>query len=260
MTTNYFKSFKVVTLQFYSSTKIIRSILQKFYIQVFGVPALGKTLRYGLFLKWLFQQKPEIDSLIDFGCGYGELSVFMAVHGSAVKAIDLNVENLDRIKTFAENHKLNIQVFQKIEPPIQPAKVFLALSVLDYLENPRESITQWGRQIQNKGYLILSFPNQKRKLPSFFENHINKNYVKSGFDQLELQKFIVNCGFSLEHEKKYLPINLFSIQERIAVIFPKPDLFRIIVYPLFLFLSILIIHVFPNSGTETFQVYKKNDT
>lgn len=101
--------------------------------------------------------------VFDFGCGTGELDVFMAKNNAAVSGADFNPDSIKRArqlkKHFGLSSKLDFKVAD-IHGRIFPDKggdFVISLGVLPHVENPRKVFENMVRVSKLGGFVVVGF-------------------------------------------------------------------------------------------------------
>ena len=154
-----------------SNKKILRQGLKFFlYLNNFSYRQAGiwAMKYYGIHPKHLFNTyhsffldniNPD-DSVLDFGCGKGELTLDIAKKAKRVAAYDMNEETIEYAKRF--NSQDNIHYFlgdATKDMPDEKFDVIVSSNVLEHLKDPVEHLKKL-KIIANK--LLLRIPNIDR--------------------------------------------------------------------------------------------------
>jgi SAM-dependent methyltransferase len=249
--------YKKLVKDYYSYSGITTNSLQDFFILIFNHPILGKSSRVKLFLNSFFELNPKIINFLDFGTGNGEMPIFLSKLGFKGFFEEIDTVKVERILNYTQYLGLNLKPIQS-KVSAQKFDLILLLSVIDYLKDPFETLDFLCSKARKKGFFVISYPNKKRCLTDDWHKKINQLYVKSGFNEEDINSYFLNRGFERVAFKTYLPLNLYSKYYCLTENY-KSNLSLGFLYVIFHFLSGLLSLILPKgSGTETFAIYRKH--
>ena len=142
------------------------------------------------------------ERVLDYGCGIGDVAIYLAEKGCDVTAIEL-----DESKTidFAMWRVYQRKLGDKIDFTIDYAKdkfdAVLAIDVLEHIYFPLRFVTQFGNLLKNKDSFFFT-------TPSFGDNTEDKNYPMHIKDNDWLIENFGNAMISLAFSPEY-PIEEF---------------------------------------------------
>lgn len=100
----------------------------------------------------------------DAGCGFGQISLWLAQHGHSVTLCDVSEKMLNRAKQAFADAQIDAifyhEAAQILAPQLPEFDVVLFHAVLEWLVQPLETLTQVAQQVKPGGYLSLLFYNR----------------------------------------------------------------------------------------------------
>lgn len=101
-------------------------------------------------------------SLLDVGCGCGDIALELAHHGYKVVGIDLEPVRIQKANALAEKYGKSQLFSRKRFQDFQFSKQFDAIllgEVLEHFENPADVLDRVGRLLAPGGLVIITTPN-----------------------------------------------------------------------------------------------------
>lgn len=101
--------------------------------------------------------------VLDFGCGTGEVDIFLALHGATVKGVDFNSISIDRAKKLSNQFQINDKVSFSVgdihKQPFQPnsADFGISLGVLPHLKDAKRVFDNIIVSCKDGAFVILGF-------------------------------------------------------------------------------------------------------
>lgn len=148
-------------------------------------------------------------SILDIGCGTGELSIILADLGHRVTGLDLSPGMLQAAEKKAREKGLTIDFHQgdAENPPFQPETFDLVLQrhVVWTLPHPEHAISQWFELLRNGGRICFIDGLLERGEIVDTTRHIHPNYDAETEDALpcakglsidQAEEMLTNAGFS----------------------------------------------------------------
>jgi SAM-dependent methyltransferase len=125
---------------------------------------LVEKARRGIFAKMLDDQIPPQASVLEVGCGTGQLSNFLAVSGRVVYGADLCLNSLKLGRQFSVNNALDSVHFVQMNlyKPIFPAESFdyvLCNGALPAVHDPFGGFRSIARLVRPGGYIVVGLYN-----------------------------------------------------------------------------------------------------
>jgi len=127
---------------------------------------------------------PATGKWLDAGCGTGILSRRLAERGCDVIGVDASPKMIEVAKRLARSgpvvDKLGFHVIETIEKLDLPDSAFdgiVCSSVVEYLDNPAEAISEFARLLKPGGLLLVSVPNRMSFL-RLVESALNRGITK----------------------------------------------------------------------------------
>jgi SAM-dependent methyltransferase len=135
-------------------------------------------------VKGIFRTLPDVTTVIDVGCGGGQLAVAIAEMGRTVHGIDQSDEMLakarelissqpDEIKTRVTLENMSIDGISESE-----YDAFTAMGVIGYLPSDEELFNVAYNTLRSNGYFVVSFRNRLFNL--FSLSHRTVNEIENG--------------------------------------------------------------------------------
>ncbi len=151
-----------------ASNKDVTSTVREFYEktpfpnydETDNVPALIEKARGGRFARLLDEEIPFGASVVEVGCGTGQLSNFLGVANRHVYGTDISLNSLGLAQEFKENHHLRRVHFLQMnlfKPALKPGQfdVVICNGVLHHTSNPYLGFQTIIRLLKPGGYLII---------------------------------------------------------------------------------------------------------
>ncbi len=122
--------------------------------------------RIALFADALASRIPPGGSILDFGCGSGEIARALAGQGWRVTGCDITPEMIDAARAHDKTRSVHWQLIEHGAPPFSNSQFdgIIASSVLEYAEDPGAIIVALARALNPGGVLILSVPDPRHPL------------------------------------------------------------------------------------------------
>jgi SAM-dependent methyltransferase len=166
------------------------------YVSIFGVPEVGVQVRIFHALR---QLPPDVESLVDLGCGSGML--LGAIHRrqptSALTGIEIDEESASLATTIHPYAK--IVTTDIVHGEVQAT--FSCCVCIDVLEHISDTelpifVASLSRLIDSGGKLVLHVPaSRQRRFFKRFSSWEHHDHEREGFAPDELRKLFVNAGF-----------------------------------------------------------------
>ena len=170
--------------------------------------------------KRFFSKKPCVNNkvILDIGCGSGEISKNLALHGAVVHAFDFSPKMIDLAKTrYAGNDKdVNFYVADATNLKSFPNEfcdiaicVFSMLSIRDY----RAALMEAHRVCSNKGcfYISLYYPGLFKKgyIPAYSKNTIRSFTLDDSEQEVILQWNLKGMPKQIRTMTYFRPLSLY---------------------------------------------------
>lgn len=122
-----------------------------------------------IFAKLLDDQIPQDASVLEVGCGTGQMSNFLAWQGRTVFGVDLCLNSLKLGQRFSLTNMLDTVHFAQMNlfKPIFPEQSFdfvLSNGVLHHTHNPKAAFQSIARLVKPGGYLIVGLYNKYSRI------------------------------------------------------------------------------------------------
>lgn len=184
------------------------NFLERWYIHLFGYPALGLHIRAKAILPLLKSANNPL-CILDAGCGNGALTFAMARYfrNACVTGIDTENSLIENNNCIAENLELNNCIFKcmNVFDISHESNYDLILSTdnLEHVENDRELLILFNKALKPGGNLILHTPHITRyvfgwKRQNFMEieGHVRPGYLKE-----KIEEMLHETGFDINVSK-----------------------------------------------------------
>jgi SAM-dependent methyltransferase len=138
-----------------------------------------------------FQNKKEI-SILDIGCGRGNISLPFASLSYRVTGIDLNADSIDEIKKKNNFNNAEFRVQDATALDINKKYDFIIASeVIEHMEKPEFFLKFLKNVLKEKGFLIITIPNGKsweERIRKFTTHNERGQKIKKAIKQ-KIKKF-----------------------------------------------------------------------
>jgi len=139
--------------------------------------------------------------ILDYGCGVGTISLYLASHGHDVIGIDVSKNAIKIAKSNAKSLKLkNIKFFLLDKTNRNKMKkifdLVLMIEVIEHVPNDKKVIKEISGYLKKDGYLILTTPSVEAPLYKLglLKSFDNKVGHLRRYNQLNLTQLIENAG------------------------------------------------------------------
>jgi 1-acyl-sn-glycerol-3-phosphate acyltransferase len=175
---------------------------------------------------------PPTASVLDIGCGYGQMSYILHFTGKdrTITGIDHDEEKIDIANNcFSKSDNINFVCASVLEYPITPHDVFIINDVLHYLKLGEQEtlITKCINSLNTNGVLLIKDADKKDEkgqkltwLTEFFSTNFGFNimphdqlYFTSG-DAIKLIAEKNNMRFNVFQDAQYSSNTIFAIKHR----------------------------------------------
>jgi ubiquinone/menaquinone biosynthesis C-methylase UbiE len=163
------------------------------------------------------------DWWLDAGCGSGILARELSLLGARVIAVDgspkmiecAHRETGERSGSITYKHAWTIET---LEDPAGRYNGVLCSSVVEYLENPEKTLSEFFRVLQPGGYLVISVPNRWslvrliQKILRLIANCFQKDYFpylkvsRNEFSSLKIAANLSKFGFFVDRIDNFEPV------------------------------------------------------
>lgn len=147
---------------------------------------LGKAAR-SVYAALLDQQIPVGASILEAGCGTGQLGIFLSIGGRTVVGVDLSSASLALATEFKRRHRLqncNFLQADLFDLPLKSASFDLVISkgVLHHTADARAAFKSICRMARPGGYVILGLYNQIGRIPTSIRAWSYRAFRSNGSD------------------------------------------------------------------------------
>ena len=201
--------------------------LLRIYLELFGVPLLGKRTRQEYARQMTFSQINE-KSILDAGCTIGDFSILMAANGGHVLGVDM-ADRMQAASNLAENHGLSacfsVQDILAMEFNDHFDGIF-ALDIFEHIEDDIALALKFCEMLKPGGFLVISVPSPFRKTNDAFEKSIG--HVRKGYSMSTLGNLLAGVSFQIEDAFYVDPFDLMSTFYSV-----KNDFIKSVIFPFF---------------------------
>ena len=180
------------------------SLLERFYIKLFGAPILGLRVRARSILPFL-DQIPAPQRVADVGCGRGMITLACARHfpGAEVLGVDLD-ERQNRINSEIAQ-KLGFERLRFVTadamrlPELGRFDLIISTDMLEHLQNDFDAVRLFSEALETNGYLLIHVPHLTRSIFGWQrENWMDiDGHVRPGYTKDELMRLLTAGGFNV---------------------------------------------------------------
>jgi carbamoyltransferase len=126
---------------------------------------LTEKARRGIFAKLLDDQIPEDASVLEVGCGTGQLSNFLSIRGRHVFGADLCLNSLKLARKFRDDNQLETVQFTQMNlfKPVFPEQSFdyvICNGVLHHTNDPYGGFRSIARLVKPGGFIVIGLYNR----------------------------------------------------------------------------------------------------
>jgi SAM-dependent methyltransferase len=188
------------------------------YDEFDSVGSLIQKARQGMFAKVLDDQVPPGSSVIECGCGTGQLSNFLSIANRTVFGADMCLNSLRLGQRFKEQNNLHRVTFLQMNlfrPVFKPGTFDLVVSngVLHHTADPFRAFQSISRLVKPGGYILVGLYHRYGRLITDFRRMVFKlsrdrfagldpNLRKGGFDTAKWKAWFMD-QYKNPHESKH---------------------------------------------------------
>ena len=174
------KIFKTNSFTFPMDKQNIRQNMREFYSSSEKYLEQLKSHNLGVYSKYLhkiLKHVPKGASILDIGCGAGQVTNFLEKKGYDVTGIDLSPLF---IKEARKNGEATFKVMDSTSLNFEPKSFDAVISAetLEHIPDPEKALGEMARVLKRKGKMILRFPNRVSPLRSFLTRISSKPKFK----------------------------------------------------------------------------------
>ncbi len=144
------------------------------------ISSFVKQAEQGIFARMLKEQIPVGSTILEVGCGTGQLSNYLAATSlNRVYGADMTLHSLQLGSRFAKANDISRVKFVQMNlfrPSIRPASIDVLITngVLHHTQDTREALLSIAPLVKPGGYFIVGLYNQIGRLRTDFRRHLYK--------------------------------------------------------------------------------------
>ncbi len=168
-------------MQLNSSEKLVGSKVKSFYEKCSfpgyeefdSLDSLIVKAETKVFAKMLNDQIPPLKRIIDFGCGTGQLAIYLSLANRRVIGADFSFNSLKKAELFRKKQGLDdvsfiqMDLFKTAFKP-ESFDFLFCLGVLHHTADPRKGFRELCKLVKKNGYIIVGLYNKYARLLSKF--------------------------------------------------------------------------------------------
>lgn len=225
------------------------TLLQKIYIQIFGIPEVGFLIR-SLYFKKIIPKKVKIGrvkNVLDAGSGIGTYSFWLCKMFPKARIVgeEIDRDKINFSKKFAKELGFSRIDFyyrdiSRVCNNRQKYDLIVNVDVLEHIEDYRKVLKNFYKQLSSKGFLYIHTPqpNQERIFSQLKKWH-HEDHVREGFVTKELIRELTDFKFKLVEVK-----HTFGFFGKLAweinhILLEKSFILAGLFYPLLIVLSVI---------------------
>ena len=150
----------------------------------------------------IFRLIPPSQSIVDIGCGTGDLLLLLKNKADEVIGVDNSLRMLEEARVYLNQEgSIDLRLGNIEHLPLGDEEVESAVinMVLHHSDAPLHILKEAGRVLKKRGYLVLA--DFKKHNQEYMRTQYGDRYL--GFDPDELKDYFRKSGFTVIKEKKY---------------------------------------------------------
>lgn len=198
--------------RFYNEICTEREILNKLDTQLAAIKSVGS--RY----HEIYNLIPMNSKVLDYGCGFGLFTAWVAEKGNHVDGIDLETNEIEVAKLINGNREdLTFSNARITDLESKYYDIVISNQVAEHVHNVGNYLSQINRVLKKNGKLIISIPNVaspryflpplskkfisylKRRSEDVFEAYDKPNTHINSWDAYHFTTLLASCGFKLQN-------------------------------------------------------------
>ena len=225
------------------------TLLQKIYIQIFGIPEVGFLIR-SLYFKKIILEKVKIGrvkNVLDAGSGIGTYSFWLRKMFPKARIVgeEIDKNKINFSKKFAKELRFSgidfyYRDISKDYNNKQKYDLIVNVDVLEHIKDYRKVLKIFYKQLSSKGFLYIHTPqpNQERIFSQLKKWH-HEDHVREGFMVKELIKELVDFKFKVIVVKQTFGFFGKLAWEINHILLEKSFVLAGLFYPLLIVLSVI---------------------
>ncbi|MGB9635031.1 MAG: class I SAM-dependent methyltransferase [Candidatus Micrarchaeia archaeon] len=203
--------------------------------------------------------------VLDAGCGTGEKSVYLALNGAEVTAVDFSPSQLCIAKSLADKYNVDIDFVQADISNVDLKKKFdfvLCLGVLHHMPDFHEGFCNVSRHTEEGGRIVLGLYNKYGRLRYRIERKLLR--ILNGNDPNKIMNFIMNSPFAFPlrtasrqtlYDRYAVPYETYHTLEEVRQLFSKNKFSVLGIHPRYVYSDLVSQLVWLLSGKSFFFVF-----
>ncbi|VVB80276.1 Ubiquinone/menaquinone biosynthesis C-methyltransferase UbiE [uncultured archaeon] len=132
---------------------------------------------YGVYLNKILSTLSKGSSILDVGCGVGQVANFLQTNGYAVTGIDISPLFIKEGRKLGKAKLLEMDS-TKLKFKDESFASVISAESLEHMPNPKKVLEEMDRVLKKKGLLVLRFPNKQSKFNNFITLLTKKPYFQ----------------------------------------------------------------------------------
>lgn len=176
-------------------------------------------IKYNLLLKYLKEKKKGSLSILNAGCGSGDLSILLAQAGHRVLGIDPSEEYINLAKERAQQNDMNckFKVGSIEELSNEKYDCVISTDVLEHIEDDYGAMKKLCQSTKDGGLIIITVP----ALQSLFGFHDEQIGHFRRYNKKNLKKLVLSQGTLKLSKIRYFGFTLIPICYLFSCLFRK---------------------------------------
>lgn len=122
-----------------------------------------KHIMFSIKLKSIHNHKPQVKSVLDYGCGTGEFVNFLNTRGIKAEGFE------PTLSAFKKASRKNIKVYNSMNKIIKTYDVITMFHVLEHVEDYTKTLKFLKTRLNPNGLLLIAVPNHKSYDATFYK-------------------------------------------------------------------------------------------